>query len=56
MDEEGLAAALMFPSLHLLSGDIADPDNAANARGYNRWMSDFVSRTLTVCMEWELHP
>ena len=44
MDEEGLAAALMFPSLHLLSGDIADPDvAAANARGYNRWMSDFVS-------------
>ena len=44
MDDEGLAAALMFPSLHLLSGDIANPEvAAANARGYNRWMSDFVS-------------
>ena len=44
MDAEGLAAALMFPSVHLMSGDIADGDvAAANARGYNRWMSDFVS-------------
>lgn len=44
MDEEGLAAALMFPSVHLLSGDIADGDvAAANARAYNRWMADFVS-------------
>lgn len=44
MDAEGLDAALMFPSLHLLSGDISDPDvAAANARGYNRWMADFVS-------------
>ena len=33
MDAEGLDAAVMFPSLHLLSGDI----------GYNRWMADFVS-------------
>ncbi|MEE3256803.1 MAG: hypothetical protein VX222_05910, partial [Actinomycetota bacterium] len=41
MDDEGLDAALMFPSLHLLSGDIADADvAAANARGYNRWMTD----------------
>lgn len=44
MDDEGLAAALMFPSLHLLSGDIRDGDvAAANARAYNRWMVDFVS-------------
>ena len=26
MDAEGLDAALMFPSLHLLSGDISEPD------------------------------
>ena len=44
MDGEGLAAALMFPSVHLMSGDISDGEvAAANARGYNRWMSDFVS-------------
>jgi len=44
MDAEGLDAAVMFPSLHLLSGDISDADvAAANARGYNRWMADFVS-------------
>ena len=35
----------------ILRTDVA----AANARGYNRWMSDFCRRTLTVCMEWELH-
>lgn len=44
MDEEGLDAALMFPSLHLLSGDIQEADvAAANARAYNRWMGDFVT-------------
>ena len=44
MDSEGLDAALMFPSIHLVAGDIADADvAAANARGYNRWMADFVS-------------
>lgn len=44
MDQEGLAVALAFPSVHLISGDIADPEvAAANARGYNRWMADFVS-------------
>ncbi|MDG2112607.1 MAG: amidohydrolase family protein [Actinomycetota bacterium] len=43
MDQEGLSAALMFPSLHLLSGDIHEADvAAANARAYNRWMGDFV--------------
>jgi predicted TIM-barrel fold metal-dependent hydrolase len=43
MDAEGLSAALMFPSLHLLSGDIQASDvAAANARAYNRWMADFV--------------
>ncbi len=44
MDDEGLAAALMFPSLMLISGDINDPEIAVeNARAYNRWMTDFVS-------------
>ena len=44
MDDEGLDAALLFPSVMLLSGDIADSDIAvANARAYNRWMTDFVS-------------
>lgn len=43
MDDEGLDAALMFPSLDLLTGEIADADvAAANARAYNRWMIDFV--------------
>ncbi len=43
MDAEGLAAALMFPSLYLLSGDIVDGAiAAASARAYNRWMADFV--------------
>jgi len=44
MDDEGLDAALMFPSIHLLSGDIRETDVAmANARAYNRWMADFVT-------------
>ncbi|WP_420445048.1 amidohydrolase family protein [Candidatus Poriferisodalis sp.] len=44
MDDEGLAAALMFPSLMLISGDINDAEIAVeNARAYNRWMTDFVS-------------
>lgn len=44
MDAEGLAAALFFPSIHLIAGDIVAADvAAANARAYNRWMADFVS-------------
>ena len=44
MDDEGLDAALMFPSLMLISGDINDAEIAVeNARAYNRWMTDFVS-------------
>ncbi len=43
MDAERLDAALMFPSIHLVSGDLRDADvAAANARAYNRWMADFV--------------
>ena len=45
MDAERLDAALMFPSIDLLTGEIRRPDvAAANARAYNRWMSDFVSQ------------
>lgn len=44
MDAEGLDAALMFPSVDLLAGDLSEPDvAAANARAYNRWMADFVA-------------
>ncbi len=44
MDAERLDAALMFPSLDLLAGDITRPDvAAANARAYNRWMADFIT-------------
>lgn len=44
MDSEGLDAALMFPSIDLIAGDIQRVDvAAANARAYNRWMVDFVA-------------
>lgn len=44
MDAERLDAALMFPSIDLLAGDISRPDvAAANARAYNRWMADFIA-------------
>ncbi|MEM7091786.1 MAG: amidohydrolase family protein [Actinomycetota bacterium] len=43
-DAEGLDIALLFPTLMLLSGDIEAPDvAAANARAYNRWITDFVA-------------
>lgn len=44
MDAERLDVALMFPSLDLLTGELERADvAAANARAYNRWMSDFVA-------------
>ncbi|MPY91502.1 MAG: amidohydrolase family protein [Acidimicrobiia bacterium] len=44
MDEEGLDHAVCFPSLYLVSGDIADGQvAAASARAYNSWMADFVA-------------
>lgn len=44
MSAEGLDRAVFFPSLWLLSGDVAEPKAAAaSARAYNRWMADFVS-------------
>jgi len=43
MDQEGLSAALMFPSVYLIAGDVKTPEvAAAGARAYNRWMADFV--------------
>jgi uncharacterized protein len=42
LDEEGIDQALLFPSIHLLWGDIHDPDVAAETcRAYNDWISDF---------------
>lgn len=42
MAEEGIDRALFFPSIHLLWGDIHDPQVAAETcRAYNDWMSDF---------------
>ena len=42
LDEEKIDQALFFPSIHLLYGDIRDPEVAAETcRAYNDWMSDF---------------
>ncbi len=42
MAEEGIDQALFFPSIHLLWGDVRDPEVAAETcRAYNNWMSDF---------------
>ena len=42
MEEEGIDIALFFPSVHLLWGDVKDPEVAAETcRAYNNWMSDF---------------
>jgi len=42
LDEEGIDQALLFPSIHLLWGDIREPDVAAETcRAYNNWISDF---------------
>jgi len=42
LDEEGIDQALLFPSIHLLWGDIRDPAIAAETcRAYNDWISDF---------------
>ena len=41
MDEEGLAHALLFPSIYLRSGDITDANvAAATCHGYNEWIAD----------------
>jgi len=42
MDSEGIDVAVLYPTLWLLYGDIADPEVAAAAcRAYNDWMADF---------------
>ncbi len=42
LDEEGIDLALLFPSVHLLWGDIKSPEVAAETcRAYNNWMADF---------------
>ncbi len=42
LDKEGIDQALLFPSVHLLWGDIRDVDvSAETCRAYNNWMSDF---------------
>ncbi len=46
IDEEGIDRALMFPSIHLLWGDIRDPEvSAETCRAYNNWMSDFCKES-----------
>lgn len=45
MDEEGIDRALLFPSVHLLWGDIENPAVAAETcRAYNNWIGDFCKR------------
>ena len=42
LDKERIDQALFFPSIHLLYGDILDPEvSAETCRAYNAWMSDF---------------
>ena len=46
LDEEGIDQALLFPSIHLLWGDIRDPVIAAETcRAYNDWISDFCKES-----------
>jgi predicted TIM-barrel fold metal-dependent hydrolase len=46
LDEEGIDQALLFPSIHLLWGDIRDPEIAAETcRAYNDWISDFCKQS-----------
>ena len=42
MEAEQIDRALFFPSIHLLWGDVKDPEIAAETcRAYNNWISDF---------------
>ena len=48
LDEEGIDQALLFPSIHLLWGDICDPEiSGETCRAYNDWMSDFCKQSPT---------
>jgi len=42
MDDDGIDAAFLYPSLGLFSGAIQDPELAAAVcRAYNRWLADY---------------
>jgi predicted TIM-barrel fold metal-dependent hydrolase len=48
MDSEGVAAAVLYPSMYLLYGDLTDAKLAAAAcRAYNNWMADFCKASPT---------
>ncbi|MGE0822049.1 MAG: amidohydrolase family protein [Candidatus Binatia bacterium] len=44
LDREGLAKAILYPTLGLFLGEVTDPElSAAHCRAYNRWIVDFCS-------------
>ena len=46
LDKEGLAKAILYPTLGLFLGEIKDPELAtAHCRAYNRWILDFCSES-----------
>ena len=46
LDEEGLAKAVLYPTLGLFFAEIKDPElAAAHCRAYNRWIVDFCSES-----------
>lgn len=46
LDTEGLAKAVLYPTLGLFLGEIKDPQlAAAHCRAYNRWIVDFCSES-----------
>ena len=46
LDNEGLAKAVLYPTLGLFLGEIKDPQlAAAHCRAYNRWIVDFCSES-----------
>ncbi len=46
LDQEGLAKAVLYPTLGLFLGEMKDPElYAAHCRAYNRWIIDFCSES-----------
>lgn len=46
LEQEGLAKAVLYPTLGLFLGEIRDPElYAAHCRAYNRWIIDFCSES-----------
>ncbi len=46
LDKEGLAKAVLYPTLSLLLSEIKDPElAAAHCRAYNRWIVEFCSES-----------